>query len=159
MLVIRPAVVDALDDTGAGRANSGHPIFPVDGLAEVGPKSGGQRFIPTPEEAKPPVELARMEQPFLAPPHPFFHAREYVGDYGLLQAILDPYINAIHVSLLRQRKESSQRTHGYLTLLSDRLLLDGPFTLSPGEKNAPVGCRCHAGNAPEIMEQSLFPSA
>jgi membrane glycosyltransferase len=57
-----------------------------------------------------------------------------VGDYGLLQAILDPYINAIHVSLLRQRKESSQRTHGYLTLLSDRLLLDGPFTLSPGEK-------------------------
>lgn len=100
----------------------------------LGRKAAAAGWFRIPEEQAPPEELKNLERPFLPPAMSFFQAKEYKSDYGLLQAILDPYINAIHVSMLRQRKEASQRTQGYLTLLSDRLLLDGPYTLSPGEK-------------------------
>ena len=30
------------------------------------------------------------------------------ADYGLLQAVLDPYVNAMHVALLRQRKRGEE---------------------------------------------------
>jgi membrane glycosyltransferase len=88
----------------------------------------------TPEEVNPPEVVHKMDEPFILPSHPFFHAKDYLSDYGLLQAILDPYINAIHVSLLRQRAESGARTREYMALLADRLLLDGPFALTPSEK-------------------------
>jgi membrane glycosyltransferase len=110
------------------------PFSRLTASRKLGQKAASAGWFRVPEEAQPPVELEHLEQPFIAPPQPFFQGRDYKADYGLLQAILDPYINAIHVSLLRQRKEASQRTHGYLALLSDRLLLDGPYTLSPGEK-------------------------
>jgi membrane glycosyltransferase len=63
----------------------------------------------------------------------FSHRREYAPDYGLLQTVLDPYINAIHVSLLRLRTDSNPRTQENLLLLAERLLLDGPFALTPAE--------------------------
>jgi membrane glycosyltransferase len=95
-------------------------------------KAGG--WFVTPEEAEPPTELEHMAEPFILPAHPFFRVKEYASDYGLLQAVLDPYINAIHVSLLRQRTEAGQRTREYMTLLADKLLLDGPFVLTLAEK-------------------------
>ena len=57
-----------------------------------------------------------------------------MSDYGLLQAVLDPYINAIHVSLLRQRAEACLRTREYFAMLSERLLLEGPLALTLAEK-------------------------
>jgi membrane glycosyltransferase len=52
----------------------------------------------------------------------------------LLQAVLDPYVNAIHVLLLRQRHQLAIRTREYMNTLSDRLLLEGPAALTPAEK-------------------------
>ena len=100
----------------------------------LGQRAKAAGWFVTPEETEPPVELEKLAAPFLMPRPGFFRAKEYATDYGLLQAVLDPYINAIHVSLLRQRKEASLRTREYLALLSDRLLLDGPFALPPSEK-------------------------
>jgi membrane glycosyltransferase len=34
------------------------------------------------------------------------------ADYGLMQAVLDPYINAMHVALLRQRRRAPGRANG-----------------------------------------------
>jgi len=87
-----------------------------------------------PEEVAPPVEIERLEEAFCAPDSAFFAAPEYAPNYGLLQAILDPYVNAIHVSMLRHRPRVSIRTRDYMQGLTERLLLDGPFGLSPREK-------------------------
>jgi membrane glycosyltransferase len=95
----------------------------------------GKWFV-TPEEVAPPAELQKLEEPFIGAAQPLFLTKEYASDYGLLQAILDPYVNAIHVSFLRQRSESGARTKEYLGMLADRLLLDGPFTLTLAEKRS-----------------------
>jgi membrane glycosyltransferase len=88
------------------------------------------------EETEPPPELERIQEPFVVPASPFFRTREYAADYGLLQAVLDPYVNAIHVSLLRQRYHVSIRARENMNALSDRLLLDGPSSLTGSEKGA-----------------------
>ncbi len=90
----------------------------------------------TSEEIAPPVELQQVEEPFVVPAPPFFRAQEYAKDYGLMQVLLDPYVNAIHVSLLRQGRQVSPKTRQYINALGDRLLLDGPHTLGPREKRA-----------------------
>jgi membrane glycosyltransferase len=100
----------------------------------LGLRARAARWFVTPEEVEPPVEWEKMDEPFIQPPHPFFRARQYAADYGLLQAVLDPVVNANHVSLLRQRTDAGSRTREYMALLADRLLLDGPFSLTPAEK-------------------------
>ena len=57
------------------------------------------------------------------------------ADYGLLQAVLDPYVNAVHVSLLRQRRPSEE-SREWFTELRGRVLRDGPAQLSQKEKMA-----------------------
>jgi membrane glycosyltransferase len=57
------------------------------------------------------------------------------ADYGLLQAVLDPYINAVHVSLLRQRKPSEE-SRDWFSQLRRRLLAEGPAKLTQKEKLA-----------------------
>jgi len=56
-------------------------------------------------------------------------------DYGLLQAVLDPYVNALHVSLLRQRR-GSHAVRSYFVELRKKLLADGPSELGHREKMA-----------------------
>ena len=87
-----------------------------------------------PEETAPPPELAQLEEPVDTAPDPFSRSREYAPDYGLLQAVLDPCINALHVSLLRLRAEGPVRTRKHLDLLTDRLLYHGPTALTRAEK-------------------------
>ena len=53
----------------------------------------------------------------------------------LLQAVLDPYVNAVHVSLLRQRRPSEEAREWFIELRG-RLLRDGPAQLSQKEKMA-----------------------
>ena len=67
-----------------------------------------------PEETAPPPELAQMQDPVATPPDPFSRSQEYAPDYGLLQAVLDPCVNALHVSLLRLRTEGRVRTRKHL---------------------------------------------
>jgi membrane glycosyltransferase len=47
-------------------------------------------------------------------------------DYGLLQAVLDPYINAMHVALLRQRRPGRGGAGVLSCNSAQRLLRDGP---------------------------------
>jgi membrane glycosyltransferase len=109
------------------------PLSRITASASLGLRVKAKGWFVIPEEAKPPIELAKIQEPFVSPSNPFFSRREYAPDYGLLQAVLDPYINAIHVSLLRLRPDSHPRTQENLVLLAERLLLDGPVALTPAE--------------------------
>lgn len=89
-----------------------------------------------PEEAQPPWELQQLQEPFESSPSPMRGAAggDATGDFGLLQTVLDPRLNAIHISLLRERQLTSNRTREHLTALCDRLLRYGPSALPPQEK-------------------------
>ena len=100
----------------------------------LGLKSRIKGWFITPEEIHPPRELQQMLQPLAPPPSPFTPAEDFAADLGLLQVVMDPYLNAIHASLLHERPQVSVRTHEYLTALGDQLLRDGPGALTPAEK-------------------------
>jgi membrane glycosyltransferase len=99
-------------------------------------------FFLTPEETKPPVELVSLRAQLRiheltddpAPPRP--HA-------GLAEAILDPYVNAIHVSLLREKQINPVYAEQFSKLgcggdkvqaLGEKLLAEGPDKLTAAER-------------------------
>jgi membrane glycosyltransferase len=89
----------------------------------------------TPEETHPPEELRLLERNLAEcyrhlPPFEPLRA-----DYGLMQAVLDPYINAMHVALLRQRRPSAGAREWFATLQA-RLLREGPGRFTLKEKMA-----------------------
>jgi membrane glycosyltransferase len=89
----------------------------------------------TPEETNPPPELRLLERNLAEcyrhlPPFEPLRA-----DYGLMQAVLDPYINAMHVALLRQRRPSAGAREWFAKLQA-RLLREGPGRFTSKEKMA-----------------------
>ena len=79
--------------------------------------------------------MQQLDEQLLGRHSPFFEQPEYASHYGLLQAILDPYIHAIHVSLLRVREQVSDRTREYSAELQSKLLARGPDSLTVEERN------------------------
>ncbi len=96
----------------------------------------------TPEETKPPVELVSLRSQLrihemtddTTPRHP--HA-------GLAEAVLDPYVNAIHVSLLREKQLNPVYAEQLARLgagreevraLGKKLLAEGPTQLTAAER-------------------------
>jgi len=99
-------------------------------------------FFLTPEETAPPLELVALRARLkvceitedTTPRHP--HA-------GLAEAVLDPYVNAIHVSLLREKQlnpvyvEQLARLgvgSGEVRALGEKLLAQGPDKLTAAER-------------------------
>src|SRR5690606_25534121 len=62
----------------------------------------------TPEETFPPYELKRLQQNLAECYRHLPPIEPLRADYGLLQAVLDPYVNALHVALLRRRKQGTE---------------------------------------------------
>ena len=88
---------------------------------------------PFPEETCPPFELYRLRTN-LAECYKHMRPIEALrDDYGLLQAVLDPYVNAVHVSLLRHRNPSDE-SRDYFLQLRERLLREGPTEFTTKEK-------------------------
>ena len=110
------------------------PLSKITASARLGRAAKVRGWFLTPVETAPPPDLATFGEPFTLPVQPFFLAPQYVPDYGLLQAVLDPYLNSLHVSMLRLRKEGVSLTREYLSLLANRLLSAGPLALTPAEK-------------------------
>jgi membrane glycosyltransferase len=104
-------------------------------LGQAGLGRGARRLglFLTPEESRPGYELRRLRQNLdecykrLRPIEPLR------ADYGLLQAVLDPYVNAAHVSLLRLRRPSEEARE-YFLQLRQRLLAEGPGELTMKQK-------------------------
>lgn len=90
----------------------------------------------TPEENRPPAELVELAAGLAARrsgPRPL---PELAANYGLLQAVLDPYVNAVHVSLLRAKDELPRASEERFVGLRATLLRDGPAALSPADRLA-----------------------
>jgi membrane glycosyltransferase len=105
------------------------------GKASFGRRARELGLFLTPDETEPPQELVRLATHLAEcyrhmPPIPPLR-----DDYGLLQAVLDPYVNALHVSLLRQRR-GSHAVRSYFVELRKKLLADGPSELGHREKMA-----------------------
>jgi membrane glycosyltransferase len=95
----------------------------------------GQLFL-TREEIDPPFVLreiqANMSKAYVRA-KPLTRLADH---HGLLQAVLDPYINALHVGLLRQRKRATPENRDYLNAVRQRLLREGPTALTAREAKA-----------------------
>lgn len=89
----------------------------------------------TPEEVDPPEVLRRLRRNLAECYQRLQPIERLRSDYGLLQAVVDPYVNAVHVSLLRQRRPSDE-SRDYFSQLRHRLLHEGPAQLSSKEKMA-----------------------
>ncbi|MGA3006640.1 MAG: glucans biosynthesis glucosyltransferase MdoH [Opitutaceae bacterium] len=101
--------------------------------AAIGRRARQLGLFLTPEETQPPYELKRLEQNLAACYRHLPPIEPLRDDYGLLQAVLDPYINAMHVALLRQRR-TGEEAREYFQHLRQRLLREGPEELSSREK-------------------------
>jgi membrane glycosyltransferase len=103
--------------------------------ADFGRRARALGIFLTPEETFPPYELKRLHQNLdecyrhLAPIEPLR------ADYGLMQAVLDPYVNAMHVALLRQRRSGAEAREWFMQLRL-RLLQEGPGKFTTKEKMA-----------------------
>jgi membrane glycosyltransferase len=87
----------------------------------------------TPPETNPTLMVTHMEENLevcrsqVSPP-------EWMQrHYGVAQAVLDPYINAAHVSLLRVKRKLSYSSTAYFQKLSERLVTEGPAALNRRE--------------------------
>jgi membrane glycosyltransferase len=81
-------------------------------------------FFLTPEETEPVKELTTSY---------VFQLRE--GDQ-FVHAILDPFYNAVHVALQKERRNHAPAAEGYVASLAAKLFRQGPEALTPREKRA-----------------------
>lgn len=118
------------------------PLNVVTSRSSLGAWARGAGWFLTPEETSPPPELdtlrvrmALLEKSAAAAPR---RRDDCIGE-----AILDPYLNAIHVSLMRENRLNPVYREALARLgvgeprvrqLAERLLAKGPDELSPQEK-------------------------
>jgi membrane glycosyltransferase len=118
------------------------PLSVLTSRRSLGTRARSAGLFLTPEEIKLPDELLSLRSNLKIheltddnsprPPHA-----------GLADAVLDPYVNAIHVSLLREKQlnpaYAEQLTKlgvggDHVQMLGEKLLADGPDKLSAGER-------------------------
>lgn len=108
------------------------PLSYFTGALPLGLGLRQRRLFLTPEESGPEPELVRLAEKVadrrrIGTPDP-----NLAGDYGLLQAVLDPYVNAAHVALLRTKDfPAASATGEHFAALRALLLSEGPGALEP----------------------------
>jgi membrane glycosyltransferase len=112
------------------------PLSYFTGSLAAGRAFRREGLLRTPEEHTPPPELGELAARLAArrtgpPPLP-----ELAADYGLLQAVLDPYVNAVHVSLLRTKDDAPPAHAERFAGLRATLLREGPAALAPRDRLA-----------------------
>ena len=111
------------------------PISIALSKASFGRRTRSLGIFLTPEETFPPYELKRLHQNLAECYRHLPPIEPLRGDYGLLQAVLDPYVNAMHVALLRQRRQTEESREWFAQLRA-RLLREGPAKFTLKEKMA-----------------------
>lgn len=93
------------------------------------------KLLLTPQESNPPVELAELKASLeICDQHmpPLDPLRK---NYGFMQVVIDPYVNAIHIALLR-RNNKRRLDSTYFSALQNRVITEGPDVLSRREQMA-----------------------
>ncbi|MDP3070753.1 MAG: glucans biosynthesis glucosyltransferase MdoH [Opitutaceae bacterium] len=112
------------------------PLSFFTGSLAVGLAVQREGLFKTPEESRPLPELAELAEALSARRRGPLPLPELAENYGLLQAVLDPYVNAVHVSLLRAKEELTPASEERFVGLRAMLLRDGPAALKPGDRLA-----------------------
>lgn len=118
------------------------PLSVLTSRASLGAGARRLGLFLTPEETEPPPELVSLRARL--------KIQEIIGETpanrkhaGVSEAVLDPYINAIHVSLLREKKSNpvyaeQLETLGVgspkIRLLVEKFLADGPDKIAPTDR-------------------------
>ena len=105
----------------------------------VSGRSSGHRFgfFLTTEETEPPSVLATMNDNLAEIKGRIHLPPELEKHHGLLHVCLDPYVNGLHVSLLRGRK-SIDVSRSYLNEIAQRMIQLGPQSLNAQEIKAMI---------------------
>lgn len=116
------------------------PVFsiPLSLVTAQPPQPGPPPAWPlaTPEELTPPEVAATLARHLAATEGRAPVPPEFAEDYGLLQAVLDPYVNAVHVSLLREKRPPSSEERDRFATLREKLVTAGPAAISRRDKLA-----------------------
>jgi membrane glycosyltransferase len=118
------------------------PISVLTSRVGLGKKARQLGLFLTPEETAPPPEMAALRKRMgeLSADH---QTDLHPADSGIAEVVLDPYLNAIHVSLLRERGRHPGYAEALASLgiggpdvrsLCEILMTDGPEKLTQSEK-------------------------
>jgi membrane glycosyltransferase len=112
------------------------PISLLTGSVAAGEAVRREGLLKVPEESRPLPELARLNARMAAipPERPMDPALR--AHYGLMQAVLDPYVNAVHVSLLHAKDEIPAASEERFLALRERLVREGPAALTDRDRMA-----------------------
>lgn len=109
------------------------PVSFLSGYLPFGQAVRRHGVFTTPEETNPAPEIVRLADRMART-----EVRQILpaltADYGLLQAVLDPYVNAVHVALLRVKGDPPPASEERFAALREKLLRDGPGALAPRDK-------------------------
>jgi membrane glycosyltransferase len=118
------------------------PLCALTSRAAWGARARELGLFLTPEETRPPLELAGLRSR-MADLRAAGQTAPRPRDSGLAAAVLDPYVNALHASLLRENRLNPVHARVLADLgvggpqvppLRERLLAEGPEKLLPREK-------------------------
>jgi membrane glycosyltransferase len=141
MWIVKPALFWWFAPVFAGLVFS-VPLSVLTSRVELGTRARKNRLFLTPEETQPPLELVSLRARL--------KIHEIIGQTsprqkhnGFSEAVLDPYVNAIHVSLLREKKSNPVYAQQFEMLgvgspkiqsLVEKSLVQGPDTLDPKDR-------------------------
>lgn len=111
------------------------PLSYLTGSLELGLWARQKGLFLTPLETAPEKEVVTVAEN-AAGNDPLPLPDELLNDAGLIRATVDPYVNAIHVGLLRAKEEKSGEIGARLDAARAKLLREGPQRVSPREKLA-----------------------
>jgi membrane glycosyltransferase len=113
------------------------PLSALLGYTGVGDALKRLGLLCTPLELTPNAVIAHLEKNLEAAARRHLAPPAWLAPHhGVMQAVLDPYINATHVSLLRQKRRQPHAVTDYLHQLQDRLVRKGPADLQRREQLA-----------------------
>ncbi len=112
------------------------PFSALSGEASLGQRARAAGWFCTPEETAPPLELVELEEGVASTVDAHGWAESLQADEGLMRAVLDPYLNALHRCLLRERPGRAEDIRDYFEAMQEKLLREGPQALSGRDKVA-----------------------
>jgi membrane glycosyltransferase len=105
------------------------PLSYLLGSRSIGLSLRGRGIFQTPEEGSPIPEIAEIAAGAAARRRAPAPPAILAAQYGVLLAVLDPFVNAVHVSLLRSKEDQPPATEERFVALRATLLLHGPEAL------------------------------
>ncbi len=104
--------------------------------ARLGRAARARGLLCTPEELDPPAELRDLERELKWLSIRPRELPELTAERGMIQAILDPCINGVHLCLLRKRPRQPAASRARFETLRARLIEEGPDALEQADKFA-----------------------